>query len=137
MFGFSGTVAYMASLGTPFPKLATIISIALEFFACIAIALGVFTRPLALLLFLFTLGTALIGHRFWTMEGSDRNENTLNFFNNMSIMGGMLLLAIPGAGRFALMCDSRSEERRVGKEVVSRCRSRWSRYHEKKKTQKY
>src|SRR3546814_14224927 len=30
----------------------------------------------------------------------------------------------------------RSEERRVGKECVSTCRSRWSRYHEKKKTRK-
>src|SRR3546814_12292305 len=28
---------------------------------------------------------------------------------------------------------SRSEERRVGKECVSKCRSRWSTYHEKKK----
>src|SRR3546814_15835035 len=28
---------------------------------------------------------------------------------------------------------SRSEERRVGKECVSTCRSRWSTYHEKKK----
>src|SRR3546814_14113144 len=30
---------------------------------------------------------------------------------------------------------ARSEERRVGKECVSTCRSRWSPYHEKKKTQ--
>src|SRR3546814_11523084 len=29
--------------------------------------------------------------------------------------------------------SSRSEERRVGKECVSTCRSRWSPYHEKKK----
>src|SRR3546814_8755730 len=29
----------------------------------------------------------------------------------------------------------RSEERRVGKECVSTCRSRWSPYHEKKKTE--
>src|SRR3546814_2148618 len=27
------------------------------------------------------------------------------------------------------LCDSRSEERRVGKECVSTCRSRWSPYH--------
>src|SRR3546814_21161928 len=33
-----------------------------------------------------------------------------------------------GAGR-----DDRSEERRVGKECVSTCRSRWSPYHYKKK----
>src|SRR3546814_19996942 len=30
---------------------------------------------------------------------------------------------------------TRSEERRVGKECVSTCRSRWSPYHKKKKTQ--
>src|SRR3546814_20866238 len=29
---------------------------------------------------------------------------------------------------------NRSEERRVGKECVSTCRSRWSRYHKKKKS---
>src|SRR3546814_12662157 len=32
--------------------------------------------------------------------------------------------------------DDRSEERRVGKECVSTCRSRWSPYHSKKKTKK-
>src|SRR3546814_19378001 len=36
-----------------------------------------------------------------------------------------------------LLCNAqksrRSEERRVGKECVSTCRSRWSPYHEKKK----
>src|SRR3546814_11287905 len=31
---------------------------------------------------------------------------------------------------------SRSEERRVGKECVSTCRSRWSQYHEKQKNKK-
>src|SRR3546814_18571695 len=31
--------------------------------------------------------------------------------------------------------SGRSEERRVGKECVSTCRSRWSPYHEKKKKQ--
>src|SRR3546814_15776717 len=32
--------------------------------------------------------------------------------------------------------EQRSEERRVGKECVSTCRSRWSPYHEQKKEQK-
>src|SRR3546814_16485577 len=32
--------------------------------------------------------------------------------------------------------DHRSEERRVGEECVSTCRSRWSPYHEKKKNSK-
>src|SRR3546814_19498064 len=32
--------------------------------------------------------------------------------------------------------EKRSEERRVGKECVSTCRSRWSQYHSKKNTRK-
>src|SRR3546814_15593157 len=48
-----------------------------------------------------------------------------------------LLFAIEPAGAQAGACGAddihRSEERRVGKECVSTCRSRWSPYHEKKK----
>src|SRR3546814_10996215 len=44
----------------------------------------------------------------------------------LSIDGGMIPLAAP-----------RSAERRVGKECVSTCRSRWSTYHEKKKLNQY
>src|SRR3546814_13413440 len=44
------------------------------------------------------------------------------------------IAAIP-MGQRALLIPliARSEERRVGKECVSTCRSRWSPYHEKKK----
>src|SRR3546814_15358131 len=38
-----------------------------------------------------------------------------------------------GGVRFVLMAHNRSEERRVGKECVSTCRSRWSPYHYNKK----
>src|SRR3546814_11417592 len=34
-------------------------------------------------------------------------------------------------------CPQRSEERRVGKECVSTCRSRWSPYHSKKTNTKF
>src|SRR3546814_16030165 len=43
-------------------------------------------------------------------------------------------------GCYVYCCDpslARSEERRVGKECVSTCRSRWSQYHSKKKTTTY
>src|SRR3546814_14192274 len=36
-----------------------------------------------------------------------------------------------------LSIPQRSEERRVGKECVSTCRSRWSPYHEKKNVNRY
>src|SRR3546814_17827889 len=42
------------------------------------------------------------------------------------------VLARAATGSFLLQTE-RSEERRVGKECVSTCRSRWSPYHQKKK----
>src|SRR3546814_16878889 len=39
-------------------------------------------------------------------------------------------------GHLETIENPRSEERRVGKECVSTCRSRWSPYHSKKKKQK-
>src|SRR3546814_3927172 len=50
----------------------------------------------------------------------------------MSLFCPFLFLRKPGDSRIrATMMDdpSRSEERRVGKECVSTCRSRWSPYH--------
>src|SRR3546814_6002107 len=46
--------------------------------------------------------------------------------------GGGLPIAV-GEGMRAVSVKVRSEERRVGKECVSTCRSRWSPYHYKKK----
>ena len=100
---YQGTVGYLASLNTPMPAVATAIAIVTEFFVGLAILLGVWVRPLALLMALFTLGTVLIGHPFWTMEGADRAMNMTQLYKNLAIVGGLLLLAVTGAGRYALM----------------------------------
>jgi putative oxidoreductase len=100
--GFRGTEAYMIHVGAPLPWLATVIAIVMEFFVGIALLLGVAVRPLALLMVLYTLGTALIGHRYWALTGLDRLEAEINFYKNVSIMGGFLLLYVAGAGRYSL-----------------------------------
>ncbi|MNE40242.1 Inner membrane protein YphA [compost metagenome] len=100
--GFSGTVGYLESLGTPAPMLAAAIAVIMEFFVAIVIVVGFYTRPLAFLFALFTLGTALIGHHFWTMIDAERAANMTQFFKNMSIMGGLLLLSITGAGKYSV-----------------------------------
>jgi len=98
---FSGTVKYMAHVGAPVPTLATIIAIFMEFFVSIAIIAGAYTRPLAVLLAVYTLGTALIGHHYWTMTGVAHFENEINFYKNISVIGGLFLLYLTGAGRYS------------------------------------
>ncbi len=102
LLNYSGTVQYMAHVGAPMPALATVIAIVMEFFVSIAIILGVATRPLAVLLAIYTFGTALIGHHYWTMTGMDRFENEINFFKNISIIGGLLTLYVAGPGSYAI-----------------------------------
>lgn len=99
---FGTTEAYMSHVGAPFPVLAAIIAVFMEFFAGLAILAGLFTRPIALLLVLYTLGTAFIGHHYWTMTGEAQYANEINFYKNISITGGFLLLYVTGAGRFAI-----------------------------------
>jgi putative oxidoreductase len=100
--GYAGTVGYMTQVGAPMPSVAALVAIMVEVFVALAVALGVWTRPLALLLALYTLGTGLIGHPFWTMEGADRYANATNFYKNISIIGGFLLLYVTGAGSYSV-----------------------------------
>ncbi|MDG9811151.1 DoxX family protein [Pseudomonas juntendi] len=100
--GFDGTVAYMTSLGAPAPMLAAAIAVLMEFVVAILLIVGFYTQPLAALFALFVLGTALIGHPFWNMVDPERSANMTQFLKNMAIMGGLMLLAVSGPGRFSV-----------------------------------
>jgi putative oxidoreductase len=99
---YSGTVSQMVQLGAPIPVLAAAVAIFMELPVAFAVAVGSFTRPSALLLVLYTLGTAVIGHRYWTMTGADRVDSMDSFYKNLSIMGGFLLLYITGGGKYSI-----------------------------------
>jgi len=99
---FSGTVSQMVELKAPMPLLAAGIATFMELPVAFAVAVGAFTRPVALLMFLYTLGTALIGHRFWTVKGGERVDSMDSFFKNLSIMGGFSLLFVTGPGKYSI-----------------------------------
>ncbi|MFP3566778.1 DoxX family protein [Paraburkholderia sp. SIMBA_030] len=100
--GFSGAVAYMTSTGAPAPELSAVIAVVMEFVVGIALLVGFYTRPLALLLALYTLGTALIGHHYWNMTGMVQYDNMIHFYKNISVIGGLLLLCVTGAGKYSI-----------------------------------
>jgi putative oxidoreductase len=102
LVNYSGTLQYMVHVGAPLPVPATIISIVMELFVGLAILAGIATRPLAVLLAIYTFGTALIAHHYWTMTGMERFENEINFYKNISIIGGLLALYVAGPGKYAI-----------------------------------
>ena len=99
---YSGTVSQMVQLGVPMPVLATIVAIFMELPVAFAVAVGAFTRPAAVLMALYALGTALIGHRYWIVKGADNVDSLDGFYKDLSIMGGFLLLCITGAGKYSI-----------------------------------
>jgi putative oxidoreductase len=98
---YPGTIAYMMQSGAPLPTISALVAIVVELFVSIAIILGIWTRPLAVVLALYTLGTACIGHPYWSMEGIDRTANMINFYKNFSIIGGFMLLYVTGPGKYS------------------------------------
>jgi putative oxidoreductase len=99
---FSGTVSQMVQLGVPVPVVAAAVATFMELPVAFAVAVGALTRLSAALMFFYTLGTALIGHRYWTMTGKDRVDSMDGFYKNLAIMGGFLLLSMTGAGQYSI-----------------------------------
>ncbi|WP_029685948.1 DoxX family protein [Tatumella saanichensis] len=100
--GFEGTIGYMASVGAPLPAVAAVIAVVVEFVFGILIILGFYTRPLAIILAIYTVVTGLIGHQYWHMTGMEQYMAMINFYKNVSIAGGFLALALTGPGKFSI-----------------------------------
>jgi putative oxidoreductase len=99
---YSGTVSQMVQDGLPMPRLAAAVAIFMELPVAFAVAVGAFTRPSAVLMVLYTLGTSLSEHRYWTTTGAAQLASMEAFYKNLSIMGGFLLLYVTGAGKYSI-----------------------------------
>ena len=96
--GFDGTVGYIASKSLPAPALLAALTIVLEVGGGLAIMFGYFTRWSALALAGFTLLVSFIFHAFWSLPADQQMMQQLMFMKNVSVAGGMLVLAAFGAG---------------------------------------
>ena len=99
---YSGTVSQLVRDRAPMPTLAAAVAIFMELPVAFAVAAGAFTRPAAVLMALYTLGTSLIEHRYWATTGATQVETMEAFYKNLSIIGGFLLLYVTGAGRYSI-----------------------------------
>ena len=105
--GFDGTVGYFNSLGIPAAALAVSVTIAIEILGSLAVLVGFKTRAAAIVLALFTLAASIAGHAYWAVPAEQVFVQKLLFFKNMAVVGGLLLLAIQGAGKLSI--DGKTE----------------------------
>jgi len=90
--GYAGTVSAFTTLGLPMPEVIAQLVMAIEIGGGLALLLGWQIRAVAALMALFTLGAALIGHKFWVAEGAQFNAQLNNFLKNVAIIGGFLVV---------------------------------------------
>jgi putative oxidoreductase len=102
IMNFGRTVGYISSNGLPLPEVGAVIAIIIEVGAGLALALGYKTRISSLALALFTLAAAVLFHNYWGMPADKAMVQQLMFNKNIAVVGGLLILAVAGAGRFSL-----------------------------------
>jgi len=99
----AGTKRFMdlVASGAAAPTWLGYLIAAIELLGGLAILVGGKTRWIAPLLVLWVIIVTVLGHPFWTMEGQALGINMVNFYKNLAIIAGYLLLAVTGAGRYS------------------------------------
>lgn len=100
--GFEGTVGYIASKGLPMASIAAVIAIVIELGGGLAVVFGFLTRWAALGLAVFSVVAAFIFHAYWGVPAEQVMMQQINFWKNISIAGGFLVLAAFGPGAISI-----------------------------------
>lgn len=79
--------------GMPTAQLLAILAGALEVGGGLLIALNFGATPFAVLLILFVAAATYYFHDFWNMTGADKINNMIHALKNLSLIGGLLIIA--------------------------------------------
>jgi putative oxidoreductase len=84
----------IARLRFPLPEFAVRINAVLMIVAGMALALNIQAALASLVLAMLLVPTTVFGHAFWTEQGQRRQLQMSNFFKNLAILGGLLLVTL-------------------------------------------
>lgn len=99
LLGYSGFVGYLHTAGVPFAQIAAPVATAIEALGGLMLVVGLWIRPLALVMAAYTILSAMLGHDFWNVtDPAIQHDMVIHFWKNVSIAGGFLLLFVTGAG---------------------------------------
>ncbi len=100
--GFEGTVGYIASKGLPLPQVGAAIAVLVELGAGLLLAIGFKARWSALVIGIFTIAAAVLFHDYWNADAASKMAQSINFWKNISITGGLLMVFAFGPGRYSV-----------------------------------
>lgn len=93
LLGYGDFVGYLRGMNVPFPQFVAPAVVAIEALGALLLIVGYKVKPLALLMAVYTIATAMIGHNFWDATNpAVQHEMVIHFWKNVAIAGGFLLL---------------------------------------------
>lgn len=102
--GWSGQASYMQSHHLPVQLIPTMLAVALliEAAGVLCLIVGWQARAAAFVMCLYLGVVSVLLHNFWAFQGMTAGGMQTQFLKNVGIMGGLLMIAACGAGRWSL-----------------------------------
>lgn len=102
IMAIAGTVTYLGRLGVPSPQIVAWVVAIFEVVAGLMVLVGFRARWAAFALAVFTGVTIYLAHPFWSVPSAQYMNQFNHAMKNIAIIGGFLLLAVHGPGRFSI-----------------------------------
>lgn len=102
--GWSGQAAYMQSHHLPEQLIPTMLGIALviEVAGVLCLLVGWQARAAAFVMCVYLGVVSVLLHNFWAAQGMAAGGMQTQFLKNIGIMGGLLMIAAHGPGKWSL-----------------------------------
>jgi putative oxidoreductase len=103
LLGDADFAAYLQLKGVPYVEIVAPVVMAVELLGGLFLVLGFRIRLVGLVLAVYTVATAVVGHDFWnSADLASQHGMLIHFWKNIAIAGGFLLLCVTGAGGFGI-----------------------------------
>ena len=109
VFSWSRNVQYMSTRHLPMIPVLLAMAAVIELAGSVCLITGYQIRIAAFVMFLYTTVVTLLFHNYWAACAAMAGIQETQFRKNLAIMGGLLMLAYSGPGKWALGKAGRAE----------------------------
>jgi putative oxidoreductase len=102
IFGWSGNVAYMSTRHLPMIPVLLAAATVIELAGSACLVTGYAARIAAFVMFWYTTVVTVLFHNYWASSEAMAGMQETQFRKNLAIMGGLLILAYSGPGKWSL-----------------------------------
>jgi putative oxidoreductase len=102
VFSWSANVQYMSTRHLPMIPVLLAIAAFIELAGSACLIAGYQIRIAAFVMFLYTTVVTVLFHNYWSASAAMAGMQETHFRKNLAIMGGLLMVAYGGGGKWAL-----------------------------------